>query len=105
MLKRAAILLFLVLHLSALAQEYARQFVQIATEHGLSQSHVRTIYQDPRGYMWLGSEDGLNRYDGHTFKIYRADLTHPGLPHSAINQLARKSEHQLGSATAMALAV
>ena len=105
MLKRAAILLFLVLHLSALAQEYARQFVQITTEHGLSQSHVRTIYQDTRGYMWLGTEDGLNRYDGHSFKIYRADLKHPGLPHSAINKIARKSEHQLWICTAMGVAI
>src|SRR5690554_8069882 len=101
MLKRAAILLFLVLHLSALAQGYARQFVQITTAHGLSQSHVRTIYQETRGYMWLGTEDGLNRYDGHTFKIYRADLNHPGLPHSAINKIARESEHQLWICTAM----
>ena len=38
---------------------------------GLSQIHVTEIYLHSTGYLWIGTQDGLNRYDGHKFKIYR----------------------------------
>jgi ligand-binding sensor domain-containing protein len=37
---------------------------------GLSQSSVNTILQDHQGFMWFGTQDGLNKFDGHTFKVY-----------------------------------
>ncbi|MCS6808149.1 MAG: two-component regulator propeller domain-containing protein [Bacteroidota bacterium] len=40
-------------------------------KHGLSQGTVLCMLQDKRGFMWFGTEDGLNRWDGHTFKIFR----------------------------------
>jgi len=40
---------------------------------------VRVIFQDSRGFLWFGTEDGLNRYDGYTFKTYKPD---PDAPHS-----------------------
>ena len=43
----------------------------LGIEHGLSNNSVRAILQDSRGFMWLGTYDGLNRYDGNTFKIFR----------------------------------
>lgn len=49
------------------------RFEQITTEDGLSQSTVNTILQDSRGFLWFATEDGLNRYDGYEFKIYRND--------------------------------
>ncbi len=42
-----------------------------SVEHGLSASTVFCIYQDSRGYMWFGTEDGLNRFDGYDFQVYR----------------------------------
>ncbi len=42
-----------------------------ALTEGLSQIHVTEIYLHSSGYLWVGTQDGLNRYDGHTFKIYR----------------------------------
>jgi signal transduction histidine kinase/ligand-binding sensor domain-containing protein/DNA-binding response OmpR family regulator len=39
----------------------------------LSQNAVYTIHQDTLGYIWFGTKDGLNRYDGHNFKVYRHD--------------------------------
>jgi len=49
------------------------RFDHISIEQGLSQSSVRVIFQDSRGFIWFGTEDGLNRYDGYTFKIYKPD--------------------------------
>lgn len=49
------------------------RFDHITIEDGLSQSSVRVIFQDSRGFLWFGTEDGLNRYDGYTFKVYKPD--------------------------------
>lgn len=49
------------------------RFDHIGIEQGLSQSSVRAIFQDSRGFMWFGTEDGLNRYDGYTFKTFKPD--------------------------------
>ena len=46
-------------------------FQSITIDDGLSQSLVETIYQDSRGYIWLGTGDGLNRYNGSEFVVYR----------------------------------
>ncbi len=43
----------------------------IGIEQGLSNNAVTSIYQDARGFMWFGTYDGLNRYDGYGFKVYR----------------------------------
>ncbi len=42
-------------------------------ENGLSQSLVYTITQDTLGFLWFGTGDGLNRYDGYTFQVYQSD--------------------------------
>lgn len=44
---------------------------------GLSQNTVLSIMQDSRGFMWIGTWDGLNRFDGYTFQIYRPDYSNP----------------------------
>ncbi len=49
------------------------RFDHLNIEEGLSQSSVNAILQDSRGFIWFGTEDGLNRYDGYTFKIYKPD--------------------------------
>ena len=48
-------------------------FKNITIEDGLSQSTVETIYQDSKGYIWIGTDDGLNRYNGYEFKHYKHD--------------------------------
>jgi ligand-binding sensor domain-containing protein/serine phosphatase RsbU (regulator of sigma subunit) len=50
-------------------------FNRLSVENGLSQSSITCILQDSRGFMWFGTQDGLNRYDGYKFKIFKNDPT------------------------------
>lgn len=43
----------------------------LGIERGLSNNAITCIYQDNRGFMWFGTYDGLNRYDGYSFKVFR----------------------------------
>jgi len=52
-------------------------FTRISINDGLSQSTVRAILQDSEGYMWFGTQDGLNKYDGYKFTIYKKNLDNP----------------------------
>lgn len=52
-----------------MAQKHAVKYLDI--KDGLSNNSVTTIYKDKNGYMWFGTGDGLNRYDGYEFKVYR----------------------------------
>ncbi|WP_299577791.1 two-component regulator propeller domain-containing protein [uncultured Sunxiuqinia sp.] len=47
------------------------KFKHISVNEGLSQSSVLCILQDKKGFMWFGTRDGLNKYDGDSFKTYR----------------------------------
>lgn len=49
------------------------RFDRISLEQGLSQSTIFCMLQDSQGFMWFGTEDGLNKYDGYTFTIYKHD--------------------------------
>jgi signal transduction histidine kinase/ligand-binding sensor domain-containing protein/DNA-binding response OmpR family regulator len=46
------------------------RFTHLTTDDGLSQSNVTCILQDSKGFMWFGTFNGLNRYDGYTFEVY-----------------------------------
>ncbi|MFT5750367.1 MAG: ligand-binding sensor domain-containing protein, partial [Ancylomarina sp.] len=63
---------FLLLAQSILAQHQHIQFKRLTINDGLSLSSVYCIFQDSKGFMWFGTEDGLNRYDGQNFTIYRS---------------------------------
>lgn len=54
------------------------KFENISIEQGLSQGAVFCISQDSRGFMWFGTEDGLNRYDGYSFTVFKPDPHDPG---------------------------
>jgi diguanylate cyclase (GGDEF)-like protein len=55
------------------AQGTRMAFERLSLEQGLSQTTVLSVFQDSRGFLWLGTEDGLNRYDGLSFKTYKYD--------------------------------
>ena len=48
-------------------------FTHVSAEQGLSNSTIEAIFQDNRGFIWIGTRDGLNRYDGHEMMVYRND--------------------------------
>ena len=53
------------------AQSAEFDYSKISLSEGLSQSTVTAIVQDRRGFMWFGTQDGLNRFDGYTIKVYK----------------------------------
>lgn len=60
------------------------RFDHLSLEEGLPQSVVQCLLQDSKGFMWFGTQDGLIRYDGYEFKVYRYD---PEEPHSLSGSL------------------
>lgn len=64
------------------------RFAHITLEDGLAQSTVSTILQDESGYIWLGTEDGLQQYDGYVFRTFRHSVDNPNsLSNSYITRL------------------
>ncbi len=55
------------------SQPLAPRFTHLVIDDGLSQGAVGCIIQDRKGYMWFGTKDGLNRYDGYRFSIFKHD--------------------------------
>jgi two-component system sensor histidine kinase ChiS len=53
------------------------KFQHISIEQGLSQSSVFCLLQDSKGFMWFGTEDGLNKYNGYEFKVFKHDSQDP----------------------------
>ncbi|MEM6298484.1 MAG: two-component regulator propeller domain-containing protein, partial [Bacteroidota bacterium] len=67
-----AYLLFILNTGIATAQEQEEwRFRSLKNIDGLSQNSVHSIVQDKHGFIWIGTEDGLNRYDGTRFKVYK----------------------------------
>ncbi|MCU7555366.1 diguanylate cyclase [Alteromonas sp. ASW11-19] len=49
------------------------RFQKLNIEQGLSQEVVQSIYQDEEGYLWFGTQEGLNRYDGYNFEVFNQE--------------------------------
>lgn len=61
---------------------------QVGVNEGLSQSSANSIIQDHYGFLWIATNDGLNRFDGHTFKLFNvADFCSEGFQSNTINCL------------------
>jgi PAS domain S-box-containing protein len=92
--------LLLVIHLalpfSARAQSPTPRFFHLTTADGLSHDIVYAIVQDPQGFLWFGTQDGLNRYDGYTFTVFRHRRSDPhSLAHNTVQALAVDSSGAL----------
>lgn len=62
-------------------------FNNINIEQGISQSTIEDIFQDSEGYIWLGTNDGLNRYNGYEFKIYNYEEYQNSISHNGITDI------------------
>ena len=64
-------------------------FHHFTTDDGLSHNSVMTLYQDERGWIWMGTRDGLNLYNGKVFKVYKHEKDNPNsLSYNDIAQIA-----------------
>ncbi|HMI05811.1 MAG TPA: two-component regulator propeller domain-containing protein [Pedobacter sp.] len=78
----------------------------LGIEHGLSNNLIRCIYQDHKGFMWFGTRDGLNRYDGYGFKVFRNEFNDPNsLVHNIIHSITSDSEYNLWIGTRQGVSV
>jgi ligand-binding sensor domain-containing protein len=72
------------------------RFEHFTSENGLSENFVYTVYQDKKGYLWIGTHDGLNRYDGYGFKKFRHDPANSNsLPDNTIYSICEDKEGNL----------
>ncbi len=100
MLYRVAVFLLVLLSNFVFAQNSNVKFLNIGSNDGLSQNTVRCTFQDKNGFIWLGTMDGLNKYDGYNFTVYKKD---PGDPNSLssndIKSIAEDADGKLWLAT------
>lgn len=69
---KAGLLFIVFISVFCKAQEPSLYFEKITVQNGLSHNKVNCILQDKRGFIWLGTDDGLNRYDGKNFIHFRS---------------------------------
>ncbi|MXV15775.1 hybrid sensor histidine kinase/response regulator transcription factor [Hufsiella ginkgonis] len=82
------------------AQQNTLQFKHLTINEGLSQNTVFSILQDHNGFIWLGTEDGLNCYDGYEFRIFKNELSKPGsLGNNQVNVIAEDGRGRLIAGT------
>ncbi len=90
---------FSLISLCSLCQAVAQRslhFENYSSNHGLSQLSCYALAQDPDGFIWVGTQDGLNRYDGQRFDVYtRQHAEGDKLPSNAIFSLHQDTNRQL----------
>lgn len=81
MKKHKILLLFLavfgIISLQGILAQSNYIFHQLKTSEGFSSTNVKTFLRDSYGFLWIGTESGLNRYDGYEFKLYTTDSKNP----------------------------
>ena len=78
------------------AQEKNYRFLHVDVNEGLSQGSVFAIEQDHLGFMWIGTRDGLNKYDARKFTIYRSNPQDSlSLDHNFIQTITEDKKHRL----------
>src|SRR5260221_13183138 len=100
-LQITAILVCLHAHCYVSAQKPSLYFEKITIQNGLSNNKVNCIIQDQRGFIWIGTNDGLDRYDGQYFTIFRKQQDNsPGISGNIITDLVEDKKGILWIATA-----
>lgn len=77
------------------------QFRHLSTEDGLPVNDIQAMLQDSTGFIWIGTSDGLSRYDGYTITTFKYDPTDENsLSHNQVNDIVEDAEGMLWIATA-----
>ena len=98
------LLVFIFCILTVHAQEHQYYFNRLDINNGLSQNSVNAILQDDNGFIWIGTKDGLNRYDGRSFKIFRHNIEQDyGLRSSCITHLNKDRDGNIWIGTDIGL--
>lgn len=79
----------------ARAQLQASSFERYTVQQGLSDNNVFCITQDDLGYIWLGTENGLNRFDGNIFQSFYHDTSSYSIPGNHVLELKRTGLHEI----------
>ena len=99
------ILLVGLLSCSSLCGQENYFFKQISVRDGLTQSTVRTTFYDSKGFLWIGTGSGINRFDTHDLKCYQNSATQPNvLPSNLIQFIIEDNENNLWVGTDAGLA-
>jgi ligand-binding sensor domain-containing protein len=71
-------------------------FEKFSVEDGLSSASISSLIQDKTGFLWIGTDNGLNRYDGKNFKVWQNDPANPNsYPGGTIVNLAEDSQQKI----------
>jgi signal transduction histidine kinase/ligand-binding sensor domain-containing protein/DNA-binding response OmpR family regulator len=74
-------------------QPYNPKVLKYSFKNGLSYGFITDIVQDDNGFMWFATEDGLNRFDGINFKVFKHNATNPyGLPSNYISLMFKDAD-------------
>lgn len=87
--------------LLACASAQQLSFRRYGVAQGLAHNSVSCIYQDSKGYLWIGTREGLSRFDGYRFTNY---TTRDGLTHNNVNDITEDGEGRLWIGTAQGVA-
>src|SRR5688572_4548141 len=98
--------LFLLIVVLAISEAAAQpRFFHLTSSEGLSNDHVNAVAKGRHGFMWIATDDGLNRYDGYQFIIYRHDRDNPNSIRDNLVYDIYEKEGQFWIATASGLDV
>ena len=82
------------------------RFEHLNTTYGLSENNIMSIFCDSKGYLWFGTMDRLNRYDGNSFRVYKVDKHKKNsLTHNRVKKIWRMKEALSGFVHMMIMSI
>ncbi|MFY7826743.1 MAG: hybrid sensor histidine kinase/response regulator transcription factor [Flectobacillus sp.] len=99
-------LILVLLNFCGFAQQKEYKFINFSSKNGLSSNSINAIIKDKNGFMWFGTEDGLNKFDGQNFKVYRhKENDKTSIGRGPVNDLIQDKNGQIWLATNFTLSV